>query len=72
MHPFRKEELLTDFIIQECVTCPVVHARENDGRCLIVYRLDRREKNVCMGVLESNILRESLASMLVVCLRVVK
>lgn len=44
MHPFRKEELFTDSIIQECVTCSVVHARENDGGCLIVCRLVRRER----------------------------
>lgn len=33
--------MFTDFTIQVCSTCPVLRARENDGRCLIVCRLER-------------------------------
>lgn len=37
------------------MTCPAVHARENDGRCLIVCRLDRLstswDTDVCLRVI---------------------
>lgn len=30
--------LFTDLTVQVCMSCPVVHARENHGKCLIVCR----------------------------------
>lgn len=50
-HPGRKSEsLFTDFTPQVCATCPVVRARENDGRCPIVCRLSDSERTLGANV----------------------